>query len=362
MRFLFLEPFYGGSHRDFADGLIAHSRHEIRLATLPPRFWKWRMRGAALHFLKAVPDLTSYDGMITTGLMSLADLTALCGGSRPPTLLYCHENQLTYPLAPGEQMDLQFGFTDITTALCADRILFNSRFHFDQFFQELPDFISRMPEFKPHWTVDAIHRKATVLHPGCHFQPAPADLEPLPDGPPLVIWNHRWEFDKNPEAFFNALERVDQMGVDFRLAVMGETSQARPGVFDEMRSRFAAKLVQYGYAADRRDYEAWLQRGCVAVSTAIQENFGIAMVEAMRYGCLPLMPRRLSYPEILPKEFHRLFLYRDDDDLALKLTDMLQQPQRFVPHRTVLAEMMARHAWPSVIDRYDDELQLLAGG
>jgi len=360
MRFLFLEPFYGGSHRDFAKGLVAHSRHDIHLATLPARFWKWRMRGAALHFVQTIKDLASFDGIITTGLMSLADFTALCGEYRPPAMVYLHENQLTYPLAPGEQMDLQFGFTDITTALCADRVLFNSRFHFDRFFTSLPGFIGQMPEFKPRWAIDAIRSKTGILHPGCRFDATPLEPAPLPPGPPLIVWNHRWEFDKNPEAFFDALDRVDQMGIDFRLAILGENYQTEPKVFLEAKSRFADRIVQYGFAPSKEAYVGWLKEGFVAVSTAIQENFGIAMIEAMRHGCLPLLPRRLSYPEILPNEFHDLFLYCDDDDLVGKLADMLRSPQRYAGHRPVLSDMMARYAWSTVIDRYDRELELLA--
>jgi hypothetical protein len=56
MKFLFLEPFYGGSHRDFADGWIKHSRHRFDLFTLPARFWKWRMRGAALYLFRFRSD------------------------------------------------------------------------------------------------------------------------------------------------------------------------------------------------------------------------------------------------------------------------------------------------------------------
>jgi hypothetical protein len=41
LRFLFLEPFFGGSHKDFAQGLVSHSRHKIDSVTLPARFWKW---------------------------------------------------------------------------------------------------------------------------------------------------------------------------------------------------------------------------------------------------------------------------------------------------------------------------------
>ncbi len=43
MRILLLEPYYGGSHRSWADGYVAHSRHNVMLLTLPARFWKWHL-------------------------------------------------------------------------------------------------------------------------------------------------------------------------------------------------------------------------------------------------------------------------------------------------------------------------------
>ena len=361
MRFLFLEAFSGGSHRDFATGLADHSRHTIELSTLPARFWKWRMRGAALHFVHTLDNLEAVDGLITSGMMSLADLTALYPGPRPPALLYLHENQLTYPLAPGERMDLQFGFTDITSALCADRILFNSRFHRDRFLAELPRFIGRMPEFKPHWAVDIIRKKSAVLTPGCRFDDSDDAPDDLPPGPPLIVWNHRWEFDKAPDQFFHALSKVAAMGLDFRLAILGERYQQTPGAFATARSNLGQRIIQYGFVANRDDYLGWLKRGLVVISTAIQENFGIAMVEAMRCGCLPLLPRRLSYPEILPREFHAEFLYTDFDDLVDRLAAILRRPDRYLHHRPVLSAMMARHAWPAVIGRFDRELEGMVG-
>lgn len=77
LRVLFLEPFYGGSHRAFADGLVAHSSHRIELHTLPARFWKWRMRGAALHFARRVARPERYAVLLVSDLMSAADLKAL---------------------------------------------------------------------------------------------------------------------------------------------------------------------------------------------------------------------------------------------------------------------------------------------
>ncbi|MCZ6696694.1 MAG: DUF3524 domain-containing protein, partial [Acidobacteria bacterium] len=223
LKFLFLEPFYGGSHRDFADGWVARSRHDIELRTLPARFWKWRMRGAALYFARKITSPTDYAGLVITDLMSLADLKAIWGPACPPALVYFHENQLSYPLPEGETLDYQFGFTDITTGVTASRVLFNSRFQFDSFFANLSGFIGMMPEYLPRWVVEVIREKSAVLHPGCDFPTGPPGLEPRDASkPPLIIWNHRWEFDKRPAAFFRALDAVRERGREFRLALLGE--------------------------------------------------------------------------------------------------------------------------------------------
>jgi glycosyltransferase involved in cell wall biosynthesis len=360
-RFLFLESFYGGSHQDFADGLIAHSRHAIDLLTLPARFWKWRMRGAALHFIKKAPPLDRYDGLIVTDLMGLADFKALAGPSCPPTLVYFHENQLTYPLAPGEQMDYQFGFTDITTALAADRIRFNSHTHCKAFFDGLPVFLKMMPEHRPKWVVNAIRSKADVLYPGCRL---PANDHPLSEinttRPPLIIWNHRWEFDKNPELFFDALDAVADRGVDFRLALLGESCQTVPKVFMRARRRFGGRILQYGHVASRAAYIDWLEQGAVVISTAQQENFGISVVEAVRLGCFPLLPKRLAYPEVIPENFHPHVLYQDQEDLIARLCRLLALFDDYHTLRSQLAEAMGRYAWDNMIDRYDSLLESLA--
>ena len=299
MKFLFLEPFYGGSHRDFADGWIRHSRHQFDLFTLPARFWKWRMRGAALYLAKKVKNPAEYDGLITSSMMSLSDLKALWGTECPRALVYFHENQLSYPLPPGETMDYQFGFTDVTTGLVADKVLFNSQTHMDAFFGLLPGFIKMMPEYRPHWVGDQIRTKATVLYPGCNYPAGPADLSPWDlSKPPLIVWNHRWEFDKSPETFFAALESVLSGGFEFRLALLGENFQVVPTPFLTAKEKFGERIVHYGYEVSKKKYQDWLKQGVIVVSTAIQENFGISIVEAVRCGCYPLLPNNLSNAEI----------------------------------------------------------------
>ncbi|UCF99644.1 MAG: DUF3524 domain-containing protein [Spirochaetaceae bacterium] len=360
---LFLEPFYGGSHREFADGLLENSRHPLELHTLPARFWKWRMRGAALHFARRIKNPGAYCALIVTDLMSLADLKALWAAACPPALLYVHENQLTYPLAPGEQLDLHYGFTNVTTALCADRILFNSYTHFRAFFEELPLFLRRMPEYRPRWVIEEIRKKSSVLYPGCRISPEKAVAVPVSGSPPLIVWNHRWEFDKNPELFFSVLEQVAEAGHEFRLVLLGENYQKVPKAFIAARRRWPQRIEQYGYEASRDRYLSWLERGGIVISTSDQENFGISVVEAVRHGCFPLLPRKLSYPELIPEEFHEDVLYGNRDELVEKLSGLLVDLPRCNPPLLEklqrLALSMSRFSWDTLIHSYDRELDRL---
>ncbi len=362
MKFLFLEPFFGGSHQDFAEGWVDHSRYRIDLLTLPARFWKWRMRGAALYFLKKIPRLEDYDGLITSDLMSLSDFRALTGTSCPPTLVYFHESQITYPLAPGEAMDVHFGFTDMTTALAAKRILFNSQTHFDAFFSKFPKFLKMMPDYRPTWVVDEIRSRAAVLHPGCRLFPMDNAVPSVRLEPPLIIWNHRWEFDKNPKDFFLALDEMVNRGLDFRLALLGENFQNCPKEFTSARKRYGKRIVRYGYEPSKGAYARWLKEGTVVISTARQENFGISMVEAIHAGCLPLLPHRLSYPEIIPESYHNDFLYQNQGELVEKLARVLSGTFDAGYKIERLSREMARFSWHHMIRHYDDELKNLGFG
>ncbi len=331
LRILYLEPFFGGSHKDFAEGLTEKSGHDFDLHTLPPRFWKWRMRGAALHFFKQIQDPKAYDLILTTDLMSVSDLKALFGDTAPPIIIYFHENQLSYPLPEGESMDYHFGFTDITSALAADFVAFNSRFHEEAFFSTLPRFLRRMPEYRPHWINDAIRSKSSVLYPGCRFSArggsrgrSIADSTHQRDVPPLIVWNHRWEFDKNPDQFFEALRGLKKEQLPFRVSLLGENFQKKPVEFLNAKKEFREELIRYGYIENKNEYMRLLSEGSIVISTAIQENFGISVLEAVYCGCIPLLPRRLVYPELIPIEYHDRVLYDSPADLKRKCNRVVE--------------------------------------
>ena len=357
MKILFIESFFGGSHKDFAKGFKAHSCHDVTLVTLPDRFWKWRMRGSALYFAHHVKDFSVFDAIITTDMMDLPDFLSLAGKNLPPVLMYFHENQLSYPLAPTQKFDSHLGFTNIISALAADKVFFNSRFHFNAFIEAAGRLIKQMPDQRPKWMIEEIRKKTKVVYPGCRFKKGIIDLKERELNKPLIIWNHRWEFDKNPGFFFDVLGGLKERDIPFSLALLGEKLERFPDVFKEAKEQFKEQLVAYGYVESRDEYLSWLKKGAIVVSCAIQENFGISVVEAARYGCIPLLPNRLSYPEIMPEDFHHQILYNTKKDLMGKLEDILLNYQDYLPLQKKISKNMELFSWEIIVKQYDSALK-----
>ncbi|MFP4550407.1 MAG: DUF3524 domain-containing protein [Spirochaetales bacterium] len=373
MRILLLEPFYGGSHRDVVDNLLATSTHQITVITLSARHWKWRMRGSGLHFAHTVRDHNPYDLVVATGMTTITDFMFQWGAAMPPVALFVHETQLTYPVPPGETPDLHLAFTDVQNLVAAESVRFNSEVHLSGFLHNLEQFLRKMPRPRLSWVVDEIRTKSRVLYPGIRVPGGSPSANRVPlathdiagdDGVadrPLVVWNHRWEFDKAPEVFFAALGRAKARGVSFSLAILGENVQVHPSAFEDARDTFDKEIVQFGYVADRDEYEQWLLRGDIVVSTAIQENFGISVLEAVAAGCFPLLPDRLSYPEIVPVQLHPMCLYRGEAELSDRLVRLLgdREARRLPPE---LQEHARSFSWQNRVAKWDAWMTDVAEG
>jgi hypothetical protein len=110
----------------------------------------------------------------------------------------------------------------------------------------------------------------------------------------------------------------------------------------------------------RAEYCRALVEADVAVSTARQEFFGISAVEAAYAGCAPLLPDRLSYPELLPKESHPTCLYADPDDLLRRLTEWTRHPEE--ARRVDLSDHVRRFGWDRIAPLLDEAVERAAGG
>jgi glycosyltransferase involved in cell wall biosynthesis len=356
MNILFLESFFGGSHKAFAQAIQEHSTHKITLCTLPARHWKWRQGGSALAFSEIMSErgesFCDYDRIILTDLTDLNLLKSL--HHLPPVLLYMHESQFHYPLAPGEQTDYHYGLKDFTNMLAADKVVFNSHYHGQTFFRECADFLGKMPDFKPLPLLDRLKTKWDVVYPG--FSP-PANLPARSNRnraePPVILWNHRWEHDKNPEDFYHFLQTLHRTGQAFRLIILGERFRRYPKAFDSLCEEFAPAIITADYSDSRESYWHYLSQADYLISTSNQENFGISVVEAIWAGAIPLLPNRLSYGEILPEKWHYL-LYENRDDLARLLIHLETHPPR---ERIKLSQEMEIYSHKKIIPHLDQILE-----
>lgn len=357
---LVVEPYYAGSHRSWADGIVAHSRHDVRLVTHAGGFWKWRMHGAAVTLASSIEAVVDEWGVPDVVLVSdMVNVAALAGLTRRflghvPFVLYLHENQLTYPQPEGATVDEGYAMANWVSMCAADVIVFNSEHHRSELLDALPRFLRRFPDHRHSSLVDGVEAKSRVLPVG--VDPSLFDLErEASDGPPIVLWNHRWEYDKDPATFFSAVAELADAGVAFRLAVAGERFQTVPPDFEAARERFAGRLVHFG-TAPGDEYRRLLQRADVVVSTARHDFFGLAVAEAIAAGALPVLPRRLAYPELLPAALADRWLHPDGDSpVALLRTALLDRAGRRAD-AAAARRHLERLSWVNVIDAYDELL------
>lgn len=363
MRVTLLEPFYTGSHKLWADGLIDLSSHDIRLYSLPGRHWKWRMHGAAPYFANQLNlDKVESDLILASDLMDVSVFRGLLDGhfSNSKVVTYFHENQITYPWSPSDhdpslQRDRHYGFINFTTALASDACFFNSKYHMESFLGALPEFLSAFPDFQLKDFVPKIKAKSKVLHLGMDLKKLDLGEDiPEPGRKAVLLWNHRWEYDKNPEAFFNALFELKKRGVFFELIVLGESFARCPEIFAKAKGVLKEEILHFGYAKDFEDYKRFLWKADILPVTSNQDFFGGSVVEAMYCNCIPLLPKRLAYPEHVPEKLHSSFFYEEDE--------FVNRLQRMIFNVNILRKQNVRqfvehYDWKHQAPVYDDALQ-----
>ena len=365
MRILLIEPYYGGSHRAWADGYAQHSAHHVDLVVLPARFWKWRMQGDAVTLAELVRSSSPRADLVLVS--DMLNVSAFLGLARDalagiPLVLYLHENQLTYPWPPGEKRDLTYAVINWLSMLAADRVVFNSLFHMEDWFGELPWLLRQFPDCSHLGEIAGVHRKSTVMPVGCdlsRFDAVSRQPRATAD-PPVILWNQRWEYDKDPETFLRALQAIAAAGVDFRVALAGASHRDAAPELDIARSRLGDRVVHTGYAT-AKDYVELLRRADVVVSTAIHEFFGVAAVEAIYSGCFPVLPNRLVYPEMVAPDYHRMCLFDSFGGLVERLVWALTHTEERNQIAQELRPHVARFDWSRVAGEYDGRLAEWAG-
>ncbi|MBT8484657.1 MAG: DUF3524 domain-containing protein [Phycisphaerales bacterium] len=318
MHVLGFEGYDAGSHHAVRASITRHSRHEWTWVTRPGRDWKWRMRVGGLELVEQARRENAFtrpaDTLFITSMVNAADvLAALPRRWRDrPAIVYMHENQAAYPAGERgpDPRDVHFALTNLASVRVADLVIWNSAWNRRSFAAGIRA-IMRHARDADGSLVEGLEEIGTVIWPP--VEPPPPDLGVLHnreagrtiDGAGAggagtrVVWPHRWEYDKGPDELL-AIAGVETERLNLRWILLGQQFGQTPPALARFRAEHESAIVHAGYAADRLAYWRWLASADWVLSTARHEFFGIAVVEALLAGCLPWLPARLSYEEILP--------------------------------------------------------------
>ena len=358
MNILIVEPYYTGSHKQWIDGYKKYSNHKIKILSLKGQFWKWRMHGGAITLAKKFNNLNwKTDKIIVSDMLDLTTFLALTRKktSHIPTSIYFHENQISYPWSPKDRdvkknRDSHYGFINFSSAMAADNIFFNSRFHMDSFYKDLKPFLKNFPDHNEIDSIQILKEKSQVLHIGLDLKTLDTETF-LHNQIPNILWNHRWEYDKNPEKFFKVLKKIKRNGFKFNLIILGRKFATEPEIFKQSKIIFKNEIIHWGYLKSLDQYAKNLWKADIIPVTSKQEFFGVSVMEAMYCKTWPILPKKLTYPELIPERFHPTNLYETDDDFYNKIIFAIKNHKML--NKMYFRNIAKEFEWSKIVSLYD---------
>ncbi len=325
------------------------------------------MRHAAVEFAERVDDRWQagerWDIVFCTDMLNVGEWKGLLRSDARdlPVVLYFHENQLAYPDRENNRRDLHYAFTNFTSSLAAKQVWFNSAYNRRTLLDGLDELIRRWPDFPPRRGLEAVRKKSVIQFPGIELGEnvrSPAAAKRL-----HVIWAARWEHDKNPEELLELLDGLHEIGIDFEASVVGQQFTIRPSCFTEIHRKHRERIVFWGYQEARREYLAALRQADIFLSTARHEFFGLATAEAIAAGCIPVVPRRLAYPELLDTDGcpeRDCLLYDTIEDAIKFIATITAENRRIRIAERLTEEIRSRLGWQTRAAAMDRDLARLA--
>ena len=363
MKILYIEPYFGDSHKQWIETYKRYSNHDISILKLPGNKWKWRMHGGAITLAQEfIENKKTFDLILCSDFLNLPVFKSLAQKSinETPVAMYFHENQISYPWPdhdPDRKLgrDLHYHYINQTSALSSDWCFFNSKYNKDTFIDGVKKYIKKMPDYQNLFTISNIEKKSSVLHIGCELSKFDKYKHINTTSTPNILWNHRWEYDKNPELFFNTLFKLKDMGADFNLIVLGESFSKYPEIFNIAKNRLKDHIIHFGFCDSFEDYANWVWRSDIIPVTSNQDFFGISVVEAVYCNVRPLLPNRLAYPEVFKIRENPDIFYNGEKEFLDKLFYTIKH---FGKVKTY-SNLASKYNFMDLALKYDEEFKML---
>ncbi len=296
---LIIDSFFTGSHKYWGIELQKRLPCKVELLTLSGKHWKWRMEGGAYELAQKFKK-KSYQPkvIIATDMVNIPMFYGFANIKLDeiPCIMYFHENQFAYPKSPHEVDKLNgrehhYSFINLSSALFANEVVFNSKFNEASFLEGASKLIKELPSN----TLKIETINTHIIYPGIE---KPAVKYIKTSSQPVLLWNHRWEHDKNYTLFIKGLEFLKMKSIDFKLIILGKGTEKNE-VKKFFENHFKRELIHCGYVETRKEYCHLLSKVTHVPVTSKHDFFGLSVAEAMSYGCFAILPKHQAYPEHL---------------------------------------------------------------
>lgn len=377
---LILSAYDAESHKRWHKGLVrTFTEYHFEVLALPARYFSWRIRGNALTWALAHREILlsrEWSAIVATSMVDLATLKGLVPElAKVKSLLYFHENQFAYPLnltpksttSAGrgdnytiKQQPVEPQMVSLYSALVADQIVFNSDYNYQTFLDGLDALLKKLPDHVPAGIPLLIKAKATVLPvpleescfalASCRMH-RPDINQTCKHNALTVVWNHRWEYDKGPEFLLAMLQHLIAITPKklMKWHIVGQRFRKVPSAFEAIKQILIDQdwLGSWGYLP-LEQYQKVLVESDIVLSTAQHEFQGLAVMEAVAAGCIPVLPDNLAYPNFFDAQYlYRYGNVQDACDLLLNANLFNEAP--YFKRAPSWANL--RHGYHSILKR-----------
>jgi glycosyltransferase involved in cell wall biosynthesis len=349
MNILFFESFMMGSHKIIANAYKKYSRYHVDVLGFPGTKWERRICASAVDFADVIrrKQKNDFDLIVAVDLTRFGDIKKLI--PYVPLVGLYHEQQLLWNFEGLKSSgDWNILLSDIVNVVASDRNFFESQWSFDSFFEKVKPLVSSR-------IYDLMLSKTEMLPLGCYLEPFDKYRIEKQYEMPVILWNHRMSFEKNPTDFFRALRILSQEGLDFKVIITVGNSKIPPAMEEEIKA-LGDKILHSGFVEDYQKFVELYWKANICVSTTHVEYFGMSVVEAMYCENWPILPaRNSSFPEFVPKDFHQDHLFSDFDDFVDKLRWAVTHVSELKKRN--FREEMKRYSWNIVKEQWDDAFE-----
>ena len=150
--------------------------------------------------------------------------------------------------------------------------------------------------------------------------------------------------------------QIKKENIDFSLIVVGKQYSEYPEIFDIAKNALKNEIIYFGYAESRKKYLSLLSKADILPVTSNQDFFGISIMEAICSNCYPILPNRLTYPELLDMDIN--IFYNKNNELKKKIIESINNIKN-VKNKTLnfRDSLFYKFDWETMSVKYDSLFQ-----